>query len=108
MAMRGDEGVGIAAAGAVVLGRAEHNVLRAYEDKRHRQAETRKRLRHRHDVRAHPHLFEGEKDAGAANAGLDIVDDEARAVLFGNPGDAPELSLSIAWRKSALSAPPGR
>ena len=73
------------------------------QQRRERQAEARERLRQRDDVRLDAHLLEREEGAGAADAGLDVVDDQQRAVLLGEPGDA--LAPIPSRRRSARPRP---
>src|SRR3546814_384902 len=77
----GDEGMVVAAEGAVVLAGRPDVVLRLQQHHGERQAHARQRLGERDDVRSDPHPLEGEEAAGTPAAGLNVVDDEQAAVL---------------------------
>src|SRR3546814_7004817 len=77
---RGDEGVVVAAEGAVVLARRPSVEFGAEQGQREGQAHARQRLRLGDDVGGETHAFEAEEGAGAAAARLNIVDDEQRAM----------------------------
>ena len=49
------------------------------------------RLGHGHDVRGHAQLFVGEQGAGAAHAGLHLVEDEQQAVAIAECADRPQV-----------------
>ena len=55
--------------------------LVAGDEQRADREPVRERLRHRHEVRLHAELLEGEEGAGAADAGLDLVAAEQRVEL---------------------------
>ena len=59
----------------------------AADQDRERQAETRQGLRQGDDVGDDAGRLEAEEGAGTAAAGLDVVDDQQRAVLLGDRGD---------------------
>src|SRR5690606_15754795 len=89
-ACRGDEGVVVAAEGAVVLARLPTIVVRLDERQGERKPKARKRLGHGDDVGLEARPLETEEPARAADAGLDVVDDEERARALGEAGDAPQ------------------
>ena len=76
----GHEGQVVAAEGAVVFARLPDVQLRLEQGQSHRQAVAGDGLGHAHDVRVDAGLFEGEEGAGAAAAGLHVVDDQQNLV----------------------------
>ncbi len=84
---RRDEGVVVAAERAVVFAGQPLIELGPEQGERERQAHAGQRFRHGDDVGREAHALEAEEAAGAAAAGLDIVDDQQRAVTLGNVGD---------------------
>src|SRR3546814_1588620 len=63
----GDEGMVVAADGAVVLAGRPDVVLRLQQHHGERQAHARQRLGERDDVRSDPHPLEGEEAAGTSS-----------------------------------------
>src|SRR5690606_37823831 len=90
----GDEGVVVAAEGAVVLARRPLVEARANERHREGQAHAGERLGERHDVGLDAGALEAEERAGAAAAGLDVVDDEQRAVPACDRFDAAQPGIA--------------
>ncbi len=78
---RGDEGVVVAAEGAVVLARLPLIQLTAQQHHGEWQTEARQRLGQGDDVRLDAHFLEAEEAAGTAATGLDVVDDQQHPVL---------------------------
>src|SRR5690606_35402622 len=77
----GDEGVVVAAEGAVVLTRLPLVQLAAHDDYREGQTEAAAGFGQGDDVRLDTHFLEAEEGAGATATGLDVVHDEQHFVL---------------------------
>ena len=82
------EGMGVAAEGAVMLGRLPDIVLLLDQQRGKGQAEARQRFRLGDHVGLDARFLDREIRARTAAARLDVVDDEERAVLFSQLGDA--------------------
>src|SRR5690606_5163027 len=87
---RRDEGMAIAAEGAVVLARQPFVELPLDQYERERQAISGNGLGHGDDVGLYLGWFEAEKRSGSTGRRLDVVDDEQRTVFACYCRDSPQ------------------